>query len=40
LEVGQQAAKKRVAAIFKNFDEIINDDGYDLSELPMLKSDL
>jgi len=38
--VSSQAAKKRVATIFRAFDEIIDEEGYDISELAFLKSDL
>lgn len=38
--VSSNASKKRIATIFRAFDEILDEEGYDISELGFLKSDL
>ena len=38
--LSSQASKKRVATIFRNFDKVIQEGGYEISEINLLKSDL
>ena len=38
--LSSQVSKKRVATIFRNFDKVIQDGGYEISEVNLFKSDL